>query len=119
MRLRTLTVALLAALVLLAQPVIAQNGRPGQVGTIASMNGGTFTLRDGVTVNINPGTVVKPTGTYLRPGMSVAVLGHFENDGAMDADIIYVGRYDDQGRLLVDEQGGWYDADGYFHSNAQ
>ena len=117
MKVRTLTLALLAALVFIAQPVMAQNGRPAQVGTIMSMDGGTFTLRDGVRVYINPGTVVKPTGTYLHPGMSVAVLGHFENDGAMDADIIYLGRYDEQGRLIVDQQRGWYDQDGYFHAN--
>ena len=123
-------IALIAPFALLAHPAAAQYAHP-QVGTIDSRQGSSFSLNDGVVVFMHPGTVINPTGTDLQPGMTVTVVGHYNNDGSMNADVINVGApanyYRDERRGWYDRDGnfhyyrpssGWYDSNGMFHPNA-
>ncbi len=68
---------------------------------ISSVNGSSFTLRDGQTVFLHQGTIINPTGLTLQPGMMVAVNGSPAGNGNINAD-------------EVDLAGG-YDRNGYYH----
>jgi hypothetical protein len=118
MQQRTLTLTLIAALALVApfalstHPAAAQYAHPPQVGTISSRQGSSFTLGDGVTVFMHPGTVINPEGTDLEPGMTVTVTGYYNNDGSMNANVISVGA---PANYYRNESRGWYDTNGNFH----
>jgi len=114
---RRLIFTLLAALMLTAPVALtAQPAKadPPAVGTIASTNGDAFTMSNGVMVIMNPGTVVKPTGMGLQSGETVAVLGHYDANGALQADIVYVGTQNERARY--GQQNGWFDQGGNFHT---
>lgn len=104
---------LIAALILAAASApLAGSAQPGPyshhwqrqsrstTGRIASVNGGSFRLRDGQTVFMHQGTIINPTGMTLQPGMMVAVNGSPAGDGNINADEVDVTR-------------GGYDRNGY------
>jgi hypothetical protein len=92
----------LLAAALLAMPLAAtaQNYDPSGYGggnrdrnlggVIASVNGGSFQLRNGRTVFLHHGTVINPTGTRLQPGMAVSVIGYPAGNGNVNANEVDV-----------------------------
>jgi hypothetical protein len=96
-RLALATAALGAALMLAPAGASAQMMMGGgtmaphaELGTIASVQGSSFTLGDGRTVFLHQGTVIKPTGTTLQPGMRVAVGGDRSGHMRFNANVVDV-----------------------------
>jgi hypothetical protein len=59
-------------------------------GVVSSFSAFSLNLSNGPHINLHQGTIINPTGTTLRPGMNVAVLGHSNQDGSFEADQINV-----------------------------
>jgi hypothetical protein len=62
-------------------------------GVVASVQGSSFTLQNGKTVIMHPGTVINPTGTRLQPGMRVSLLGTPNGPGRFNANEVDVNGY--------------------------
>ncbi|MGA3038359.1 MAG: DUF5666 domain-containing protein [Vulcanimicrobiaceae bacterium] len=120
MKLRTLTLTLLTAFALTTafavspQAATAQSAYGRANGTIATRDGSSFTMDNGVTVFMHTGTVINPTGTDLQPGMNIAIVGHYNGDGTMSADTINVGAPVNY-YPAPSYHNGWYDRDGNWH----
>ncbi len=70
-------------------------GRGGYGGgelnaTVSSFSPYNLYLNNGVHVELHNGTVINPTGTTLRPGMRVRVMGNRNGDGSFNANEIDV-----------------------------
>jgi hypothetical protein len=91
----------LAALVALPGLAVAQGYQQGPppppphsyAGIIQSVQGSSFTLNTGRTVFMHQGTVIRPTGIRLRPGMHVTVYGPRAGNGAINANEVDVIRH--------------------------
>ena len=96
MKVRDVVLGLLMTAALCVGPVAvgAQSDRWDQthvVGVISTMQGLSLQLDNGRVVFLHHGTVINPTGTKLRPGMRIAVLGSPSGVDAISANEIDVG----------------------------
>ena len=96
-------------------------------GTIASVNGTSFTLQNGTTVFLHQGTVINPRGTTLQPGMRVRIFGSSDGYGRINATEVdvngngtYNGTYNPYNNNPYNTgntngRNGWYDRNGNWH----
>jgi len=91
---RLFGVFLLAALIASPGLAVAQGGPHQLTGVIQSVQGSSFTLAGGRTVFLHKGTIIRPTGIKLQPGMQVTVTGALAHTGhgAFNADEVDVAR---------------------------
>lgn len=70
------------------------NGRWNSNNNNGGWNNGGYNTGNynygGLAVHLHQGTIINPTGTTLRPGMNVRIVGHPNGDGTFEADRIDV-----------------------------
>ena len=58
------------------------------MGVVSYFSGYNLDLDNGPHINLHHGTIINPTGATLHRGMQVAVRGHRNRDGSIEADVI-------------------------------
>ncbi|MBV8600875.1 MAG: hypothetical protein JO359_04840 [Candidatus Eremiobacteraeota bacterium] len=87
-------------------------------GVVASTQGSSLTLQNGVTVFLHQGTVINPTGTTLQPGMQVRVLGGPGGNNAINANEVDITGYANNGQYGYGSPYG-YNGNPYPYSSTQ
>src|SRR5579862_9336390 len=108
----------LPALVIAGTAIVplAGSAQTERTGTVASVQGSSFTLNNGTTVFMHQGTVINPTGSSLEPGMRVVIRGDYDGRRRLNADEVDLsGRGRGNGTYSHYYQNGWRDRNGNFH----
>ena len=114
MKPRTFILALLASLALVAPLTGSAQTSNVRGGVISTVQGSSFTLRNGTTVFLHQGTVINPTGANLEPNEVVTIIGSYDGAGRINADEVDI-RGTATDSYVTPRTSGFYDANGVWH----